>query len=306
MDNQITVNRLPSKTWNWLKVNQASVPWDQEQTVDLGTEQHSFDTTQPMPVRIVVETSHPYVKKQIHIEARAGVSVTVYETFQTAHGLQVQTNLTVGEGAAIRLVQVQDTQPGAVLVSQVNGQCEKGGRIEVYQVLAGRGDVYLGGQVDLNGDGSSLKSETGYLGRKGQTIDIGIAVNHYGKKTESEMNASGALKDDARKIFRGTIDFKKGCADSTGNEKETVLMLGQDAVNKTVPLILCAEENVVGNHGATIGEMDKDTLFYFESRGIDRQSAENMLARAAIERLAHLIGDEETQATILSQISEEC
>ena len=67
MDNQITVNRLPSKTWNWLKVNQASVPWDQEQTVDLGTEQHSFDTTQPTPVRIVVETGHPYVKKQIHI-----------------------------------------------------------------------------------------------------------------------------------------------------------------------------------------------------------------------------------------------
>lgn len=306
MDNQITVNRLPSKTWNWLKVNQASVPWDQEQTVDLGTEQHTFDQTQPLPVRIVVETAHPYVKKQIHIEAKAGVSVTVYETFQTAHGLQVQTNLTVGEGATIRLVQVQDTRPGAVLVSQVNGQCEKGGRIEWYQVLAGRGDVCLGGQVDLNGDGSSLKSETGYLGRKGQTIDIGLAVNHYGKKTESEMNASGALKDDARKIFRGTIDFKKGCADSVGNEKETVLMLGQDAVNKTVPLILCAEENVVGNHGATIGEMDKDTLFYFESRGIDRQAAENMLARAAIERLAHLIGDEETQAAILSQISEEC
>ena len=63
-------------------------------------------------------------------------------------------------------------------------------------------------------------------------------------------------------------------------------MLGDDVVNKTVPLILCAEENVVGNHGATIGELDEDTLFYFESRGIDKQTAENILARAAIERLA--------------------
>ncbi len=49
-------------------------------------------------------------------------------------------------------------------------------------------------------------------------------------------------------------------------------MLGDDVVNKTVPLILCAEENVVGNHGATIGELDEDTLFYFESRGIGRGS----------------------------------
>ena len=72
-------------------------------------------------------------------------------------------------------------------------------------------------------------------------------------------------------IRQATIDFQQGCADSTGDEKETVLMLGDDAVNKTVPLILCAEENVVGNHGATIGQLDADTLFYFESRGIARE-----------------------------------
>ncbi len=64
-------------------------------------------------------------------------------------------------------------------------------------------------------------------------------------------------------------------------------MLGENVVNKTVPLILCAEENVVGNHGATIGELDAETLFYFESRGISRAEAENILARSAVERLAH-------------------
>lgn len=52
-------------------------------------------------------------------------------------------------------------------------------------------------------------------------------------------------------------------------------MLGEDAVNKTVPVILCAEENVEGTHGATIGEMDDDTRFYFGSRGIDRETAES-------------------------------
>ena len=81
-------------------------------------------------------------------------------------------------------------------------------------------------------------------------------------------------------------------------------MLGEDAVNKTVPLILCAEENVVGNHGATIGELDDETLFYFESRGIDRDEAENILARAAIERLARAVGDRETEDAILQELSE--
>lgn len=81
-------------------------------------------------------------------------------------------------------------------------------------------------------------------------------------------------------------------------------MLGEDAVNKTVPLILCAEENVVGNHGATIGELDDETLFYFESRGIGRDAAENILARAAIERLARAVGDRETEDAILQELSE--
>ena len=57
-------------------------------------------------------------------------------------------------------------------------------------------------------------------------------------------------------------------------------MLGDDAVNKTVPLILCAEENVEGTHGATIGELDADTLFYFESRGIDQTAARSTSWRA--------------------------
>ena len=107
---------------------------------------------------------------------------------------------------------------------------------------------------------------------------MNLVVNHFGRHTECEINASGALKNAAQKIFRGTIDFKNGSSGSVGNEKETVLMLGEDAVNKTVPLILCAEENVVGNHGATIGELDDETLFYFESRGIGRDEAEHILA----------------------------
>ena len=81
-------------------------------------------------------------------------------------------------------------------------------------------------------------------------------------------------------------------------------MLGDGVVNKTVPLILCAEENVVGNHGATIGELDEDTLFYFASRGIDRAAAEAILARAAVERLARMAEDEAFSARALGALAQ--
>ena len=158
------------------------------------------------------------------------------------------------------------------------------------------GDAHAGNvarqRAELVGDGSALKADIAYIGRGTQTVDYNIAVNPFGRTTGSENLASGALADAAKKIFRGTIDFKRGCADSVGSENETVLMLGDDAVNKTVPLILCAEENVEGTHGATIGELDAATLFYFESRGSDRAAAQAILSRAAIERLIRMADDE--------------
>ena len=81
-------------------------------------------------------------------------------------------------------------------------------------------------------------------------------------------------------------------------------MLGDDVENKTIPVILCSEENMVGNHGATIGELDEDTMFYFASRGIDKEQAENIMARASIERLKGLIADDKFAAIIDEELGE--
>lgn len=95
-------------------------------------------------------------------------------------------------------------------------------------------------------------------------------MRHFGKVTKSTIQADGTLMDAAEKIFRGTIDFVRGSADSVGAETEQVLLLGDDVVNKTIPVILCAEENVQGSHGAAIGELDEETLFYFGARGMGK------------------------------------
>ena len=302
---QKIINRLPSKTWNWLKVNEAALDWDNDRMTDLGASFFAASGEENEPVRVDIEGKGEYSYKAVNVTAKAGSCVTVYEIFRAGANLAVETRLTVRENAVVHLVQVQATQPGSVLYNSVTGECADGGRIELTQVLVGRGDAYCDSGVELNGRQSALKAEIGYLARGSQKLDMNLVVNHWGKNTQSEIEANGALRDGAQKIFRGTIDFKRGSSDSVGNEKETVLMLGENVVNKTVPLILCAEENVVGNHGATIGEMDEETLFYFESRGIDREAAENMLARAAIERLAREIGDERTERAIFSELDGE-
>ena len=302
---QMILNRLPAPTWNWLRVNRTALDWENENEIDLGAVVRSVQGKENEPLRLEIHGEGEYSRKRVSVDAAPGSSVTVFETFENAAKLAVETELTAREGACIRLVQIQSTGKESLLYNRVSGECAKNGRIELVQILIGAGDAYCDSHIELSGEGSGFKADIGYLGQREQKLDMNLAVDHWGKSTESEINAAGALKDAAHKVFRGTIDFKNGSSASVGNEKETVLMLGDDVVNKTVPLILCAEENVVGNHGATIGELDEDTLFYFESRGIDKQTAENILARAAIERLARLLGDSESEEYIMNRLNGE-
>lgn len=301
MEKTITINRLPVRTWNRLGVNETKLPWDAAALKDLGTE---TITAAQEPVRVPIRAEADS-RKTVLIQAEEGQSVTVYETMEAAGRLEAETRLKVGKNGTVCLIQLHKTGPEGVLVSRVTADCGENAAVRLIQVVLGSGDVYTDTQVELLGDGGSLRADVGYLGQRQQALDMNLVVNHYGRGTTSEIDAAGALKDSARKIFRGTIDFKKGSADATGDEKETVLLLGDDVVNKTVPLILCAEETVAGNHGATIGQLDDETLFYFESRGISKETAENLMARAAIERLARLTGDPETEKLIFDGLDEE-
>ena len=72
----------------------------------------------------------------------------------------------------------------------------------------------------------------------------------------------------------------------------------------SIPVILCAEENVQGSHGAAIGELDEETLFYFGARGMDRTQAENTMARAKLEAKIQKIGDADIEQKVKTQLAE--
>lgn len=298
------VNKLPSPTWNWLKVNEAAFPWDQEAETVL--EPVSLTLAGKGTSRLDrVSGETEYTKRAMDLTAPAGTEGIWYQLLDGRGNQAVTTKLTLAENARVRLVQLLKAPADRSLYSRVEVSCAENARFSLTQILLGDGDVYADIAVTLGGDGSVFEADLGYLGRNTQTLDMNVAVDHFGKNTESRIDTSGALMDGAKKIFRGTIDFKTGSAGSVGNEKETVLLLGDDVVNKTVPLILCAEENVVGNHGATIGQLDDATVFYFESRGIEKALAEHILARAAIEALARSIENTEMSQEILTNLGEE-
>lgn len=284
MSEKIQINKLPVNTWNRLGVNYAEVEWEETAPAKQSITVKSGEA--PEPFRLNFSEAGD---SEVSFTAEENSSITVYELHRSNSAVKL--SFDIGKNASVKLIQLLN--PTEKLRHETFANCSKGGKFQIMTIMTGDGDIYSDNRTELEGDSSSINAEVAYLGKNSQTIDYNIAVNHWGKDTHSEINAAGALMDSAKKVFRGTIDFKTGSSDSKGSENETVIMLGDDVVNKTVPLILCSEENVEGSHGATIGELDDDTLFYFESRGIGREEAERIMAYAALKRLIRLSGDKE-------------
>jgi len=326
--NSMKINQLPSKTWYWLGLNDTKVKWAAGAPCEICAEEPSADDEitgfpEAMNTGAGKETDVLFAPEQtknwsvsakegqtkqvtlsigqgkekvssgkIRAAAEEGASLTVFEVFEPAQAagqLAVRTELYAKKNSRIRLVQVMMRGEEQELLNDVGCICEENGALDLLQVVVGKGDVYDGIWTELQNQ---------------QKFDVNLNVRHFGKVTESTIQADGTLMDAAEKIFRGTIDFVRGSADSVGAETEQVLLLGDDVVNKTIPVILCAEENVQGSHGAAIGELDEETLFYFGARGMDRTQAENTIARAKLEAKIQKIGDADIEQKVKTQLAE--
>lgn len=236
---------------------------------------------------------------RIGIHLLPGSELTVIMDFTSPEGGEgtaaVQTKIYAEENAVLHLIQIQRLGKKFRLLDDFGADCREKAEVKTVQLLLGGKDTYLGNYTTLEGTQSSLESDIGYLAGGDGHLDMNLVALHTGKKTNSRMDVAGTLSENATKIFRGTIDFRKGCAGSVGNEKEDVLLLDDTIVNQTVPLILCDEEDVEGNHGASIGKIDEELLFYLESRGIREEDAYAMMAKARIQAVCNKISDEETR-----------
>ena len=155
---------------------------------------------------------------------------------------------------------------------------------------------------NLMGNGAKNDLKTIYLGTENQVKDINYIAHTRGEKTEIDIDVQGALKDFSKKNFKGTIDFKKGCKNAKGNENEYCMMLSDTAKSIALPMLLCTEDNVEGNHSTSSGKVEPEILFYIMSRGISYKEAIKLITRARFGNIIERIQNEELKQEIFAQI----
>ena len=155
---------------------------------------------------------------------------------------------------------------------------------------------------NLIGENSDNQLNTIYLGKENQLFDLNYIGELRGKKSNIDIGVQGALKDVAKKHFKGTIDFKKGCKKATGNENESCMLLSDTAKSLALPMLLCSEEEVEGNHSSSAGKIGEKELFYIMSRGFELKEAMKLMVRARFNKILENIENEDLKEEILQEI----
>lgn len=298
---EMTINRLPARTWEHLGMNEAKI---EAIAPDRECEPEIRQTEQGTVYRLHYLENGSY-ENQVQITAEPGSSVSYIIVTDQEPGMSGFSSLRIraeiGEGASLRLYLVHLLEQSFTALTETKLSLAEQAGAEVVQVILG-GRVYAGGYFDLLGAGSSVTARIGYLGTRDSHLDMNYVARHYGKNTTSRMESTGVLRDNAFKLLRGTIDFLRGSRGAVGDETEDVLLIGEDVVNQSIPLILCAEEDVEGNHGASIGQPDEGELFYLASRGIGAKEAERLIARARLESVISRIPSQQIREEALARL----
>ncbi|MBO6148848.1 MAG: SufD family Fe-S cluster assembly protein [Lachnospiraceae bacterium] len=255
----------------------------------------------PLKLNYVLGEGDGMLRRQ-EIVAYEGSEVTVamdYTAGRTESGFfGIQTKLLAKKGSIIRLIKTNLLGDKYLHFEDIAGIAEDGARIELIEMELGGGKNYIGTGIELSGAKSSFVGNVGYLCRGQKIMDMNYLVRHTGRKSESSFKLRGAMRDSSIKNFRGTIDFRRGAKGAKGDEQEESILLSRDVRNKTLPIILCDEEDVEGTHGANIGRLSEDVLFYMGSRGIEKSEVEALMTKAKLDSVRRLISDQVTQGRI--------
>ena len=158
---------------------------------------------------------------------------------------------------------------------------------------------------NILGEKAKNDLKTIYLGAENNIKDLNYIAELRGKQSFIDIDVQGALSGNAKKNFKGTIDFKKGCKKAKGNENEFCMLLSEKARSIALPMLLCTESDVEGNHSTASGKVDNQELFYIMSRGLSYNEAVKLIVKARFNKILSRIEDEDLRNEIIEKIEEQ-
>ena len=242
----------------------------------------------PEPIHLLFLASGGERPVMVHprnvIVAGEGSRVTVVERYAglSAAGSLVNavTDITAGRSASVVHYRFQEDGPDAYHIASLRARQGKGSRFAAHSVSLGarlsRSDVH----AVLDGEGAECLLNGLYLGNGEQHVDHFTTIDHAKPEGSSREYYRGILDGRSRGVFRGRVIVRKDAQKTDARQSNRNLLLSRESEADSRPQLEIHADDVKCTHGATVGPLDEEKVFYMRSRGIDESSARGLLAYA--------------------------
>jgi len=190
------------------------------------------------------------------------------------------TELVAAGSAVVAHYMVEREDTGAFNVSTLRIQQARSANVATHSVLLGGGLVRNNVHPVLAGEGAECLINGLFIGSEHQHLDNYMLVEHASPHCDSRQFYNGILDGSAHGVFHGRIIVHKDAQKTDAKQTNRNLLLSDDAQIDTKPQLEIYADDVKCTHGATIGQIEENALFYLRSRGIDEASARKLLLLA--------------------------
>jgi len=150
----------------------------------------------------------------------------------------------------------------------------------------------------FNGQGSQCKNIGVFLGKGKEHVDFNTNMYHNAENTTNDVLVDGILKDKSTSVYRGLIKIPKTGQKTNSYLANHILKLGDKTLANSIPSLKIDANDVKASHGATVGQIDEEHLFYLMARGLSRQEAERLIVEGFFEPVIQKIPSEELKEKI--------
>lgn len=180
-------------------------------------------------------------------------------------------------GAQVQFVSLQRMGKGAFHLSQQRTLADRDATLDTLNVSLGGSVARVDLSAELRGTGANSDMLGLYFGEDDQHFDHSTRQDHSAANSKSDLLYKGALDGKARAVFRGIIKVHRDAQQTDAYQTNRNLLLSEDARADSLPNLEIEADDVRCSHGASVGQLDQDHLFYLMSRGLPRQLAERLV-----------------------------
>ena len=181
------------------------------------------------------------------------------------------------DAAQVQFVSLQRMGRGAFHLSQQRTLADADSTLDTLNVSLGASVARVDLDAELRGTGANSDMLGLYFGEGEQHFDHNTRQDHRAAHTKSDLLYKGALDERARAVFRGIIKVHRGAQQTDAYQTNRNLLLSDDARAESLPNLEIEADDVRCSHGATVGQLDQEHLFYLMSRGLSRAKAERLV-----------------------------